>query len=400
MDDSMQPEDGASGPAGRTEPGEGDARARIATLALAALSALFFAGALAYAVGGGLLSVGDRGQGEQRTLPPEWANMIPLQPVGPELVDADPGAGGSNGFGANRRRRGGPRGFFAAGAGAPPFRPVAARRPALRPPLGVRRIRPRGGLFRPISAVSAPRLDRVGVRLPRLPDLGGGGTLPDVDPIPGPVLPPIDPGPGGGPVPPIDVEIPPIVVDIPPIVVNIPPINVNIPGDPLSGGAGTPPLLPLTQASAARPSDLSLMALAGTTDGDSAEGSERSRSHNGDAERRERPPAPASEAAGSPTGTVDSPSVRGADRRNRRDERDRGKAETAADRTARGNGSLESAHCQAASEPKLPPASSERTCDDETDGEPTEGEARKATKRSADPGGRAARGAGTEPEDA
>jgi hypothetical protein len=202
-----------------------DRRASLGIIALATLSALFFAGALAYALGGGLLfgREDDAAKRAPRALPREWANIRPLEPLGPE----------SGGSATQRRGRGASPSPDSAGAAGGPglggssasqspslatASPASAAVPASASP----------GLARPLVA-RLPRLDRLPVlrtRLPELRDLprlpgGGGVTVPDLDPLPG------------------GVEIPPIVVDPLPDGVVIPPIVV----DPLPGGVQTPPIV-------------------------------------------------------------------------------------------------------------------------------------------------------------
>lgn len=207
--------------AGRRPDGERDAGGRSTLVALCVLSALFFAAALAYAIGGGLLGGGADDEADRgRKLPREWANMIPLQPLGPELAqqaengdEASEVAGARNERRARRLGRGAGAGPLAQARPAP--RPRAAPRPA-RLALPQRRARP---VLRPILDLGESRrlagLQDVGDAVPGVPDLpdpptlppGGGGTVPDtvvVIPDIVVVIPEIDPFPDGFPFPPID----------------------------------------------------------------------------------------------------------------------------------------------------------------------------------------------------
>ena len=173
------------------EPGrpEGhNARQRLGLLALSVLSALVFAGALAYAIGGGLLSVGgeDIGQRERRDLPREWTNLIPLRPVGPELVaglgrgrDASEVAGSSDQSERGQRGRDGrgQRGRDAGRDGSP----TTARLGPIPGALATRLPRPR--VVTVIGPLALPRLPGVVELVPSLPQLPE--ITPGVDPIPG-----------------------------------------------------------------------------------------------------------------------------------------------------------------------------------------------------------------------
>ncbi len=198
------------------EPGrpEGhNARQRLGLLALSVLSALVFAGALAYAIGGGLLSVGgeDIGQRERRDLPREWTNLIPLRPVGPELVaglgrgrDASEVAGSSDQSERGQRGRDerGQRGRDAGRDGSP----TTARLGPIPGALATRLPRPR--VVTVIGPLALPRLPGVVELVPSLPQLPE--ITPGVDPIPGKGV-DIPPGglfPGGLPRPPTGLPIP------------------------------------------------------------------------------------------------------------------------------------------------------------------------------------------------
>ncbi len=199
-EDPRQPE---GPPAEPGRPEDHDAGQRLGLLALSVLSALFFAGALAYAVGGGLLSVGgeDIGQRERRDLPREWTNLIPLRPVGPELVAGlGPGRDASEVAGSSDQSQRGQRGRDAGRDGSPttagpgPIRGRATR--VTRPP----RVR----VVTIIGPLAPPRLPGVVELVPSLPKLPGGGITPGVDPIPGKGVdtPPVDLFPGGVDIPP------------------------------------------------------------------------------------------------------------------------------------------------------------------------------------------------------
>ena len=216
-----------AGSGARAERAQPDRQVRFVLPVLALLSALFFAGALAYAVGGGFLG---RGKGEdgglsdrsQRGLPRDWANMIPLQPVDPDLKpdsgtagasdDSDPWwPGGSGATSGPAAAPGSSPALALSPRPAPSFRVVSRRLPAL---------------------VDVPSL---ATSRPELPDVGG--SVPNIDALPGDIdIPPILPG---------GVNIPPILpdgVNIPPILpggVPIPPIG------PLPGVPRVPPLGPL-----------------------------------------------------------------------------------------------------------------------------------------------------------
>ena len=232
----MQPEESG----GRPDPARSnvrDGRDRLTVIALAVLSALFFTVALAYGLGSGLLIGGGDGEREAadrdgRKLPREWATMIPLRPLGPEL-DSDPDA--SEAAGAREDSTGSER-DAPAGASARPtaLAPAAARPAVVRAP----RVRPAVVLTLPRRA---PILSRVVRRrlpdlvdltpsdrdLPDLPDPDDVDLVPDIDVLPGGVrIPPILPG---------GVQIPPIL----PGGVQIPPI------DPFPGGVSNPPIDPV-----------------------------------------------------------------------------------------------------------------------------------------------------------
>ena len=218
-----------------------DRRARFVLPVLAMLSVLFFAGALAYAVGGGFLGGPDEeGAGlsdrSERALPRDWANMIPLQPVDPDLRPDSGTAGASEDFGSRSPGDEDASGGSASGPGA--AAPLAAAPSALS--AAPRRVPLLRRTVRRVPALVDLTPSRSSV--PELPDLGG--SVPDVD-LPG----------GDVKIPPIlpdGVEIPPILPDgvaIPPILpggVQIPPVGplpgvpVVPPVDPLPGGGGLP----------------------------------------------------------------------------------------------------------------------------------------------------------------
>src|SRR5918998_1000314 len=93
--DDTQPEDIEGTAVDRAPQRRGDRRTHFTLVALALLSALFFAGALAYAVGGGLLSGDAPGDPSRAELPPQWSNLQPLEPIGPD-------SGGTGGSGEER----------------------------------------------------------------------------------------------------------------------------------------------------------------------------------------------------------------------------------------------------------------------------------------------------------
>ncbi len=200
-EDPRQPE---GPPAEPGRPEDHAARQRLGLLALSVLSALFFAGALAYAVGGGLLSVGgeDIGQRERRDLPREWTNMIPLRPVGPELVeglgrgrDASEVAGSSD-----QSEERGQRGRDA----GPDRSPTTARLGAIRGPGALATRLPRPRVVTVIGPLAPPRLPGLVELVRSLPQLPGVGITPRIDPprVGGVDIPPVDPFPGGVDIPP------------------------------------------------------------------------------------------------------------------------------------------------------------------------------------------------------
>ncbi|MBA3371504.1 MAG: hypothetical protein H0T96_08675, partial [Thermoleophilaceae bacterium] len=200
-EDPRQPE---GPPAEPGRPEDHAARQRRGLLALSVLTALFFAGALAYAVGGGLLSVGgeDIGQRERRDLPREWTNMIPLRPVGPELVeglgrgrDASEVAGSSD-----QSEERGQRGRDA----GPDRSPTTARLGAIRGPGALATRLPRPRVVTVIGPLAPPRLPGLVELVRSLPQLPGVGITPRIDPprVGGVDIPPVDPFPGGVDIPP------------------------------------------------------------------------------------------------------------------------------------------------------------------------------------------------------
>ena len=200
-EDPRQPE---GPPAEPGRPEDHAARQRLGLLALSVLSALFFAGALAYAVGGGLLSVGgeDIGQRERRDLPREWTNLIPLRPVGPELVeglgrgrDASEVAGSSD-----QSEERGQRGRDA----GPDRSPTTARLGAIRGPGALATRLPRPRVVTVIGPLAPPRLPGLVELVRSLPQLPGVGITPRIDPprVGGVDIPPVDPFPGGVDIPP------------------------------------------------------------------------------------------------------------------------------------------------------------------------------------------------------
>jgi len=238
-DTRTQPEGGHQ--AGGAPPDRRDRRARLILPVLSLLSALFFAAALAYAVGSGLLGSGgdhaaDRADREKRTLPRDWANMIPLRPLDPDL---NPGAGDSGAAGANEDSGSRPADGATAPAGAVA---VAGPAPAATPPrratpAPLRALPQRVPLLR-VTRRRLPNIADLTPSRPSVPELPGtgGGFVPDIDVLPGGVrIPPILPGgvqippilPGGVPIPPIDPL--PGVPGVPPV-------------DPFPGGGGSVPL--------------------------------------------------------------------------------------------------------------------------------------------------------------
>ena len=202
MSEDPRPPEGPPAEPGRPE--DHAARQRLGPLALSVLSALFFAGALAYAVGGGLLSVGgeDIGQRERRDLPREWTNMIPLRPVGPELVeglgrgrDASEVAGSSD-----QSEERGQRGRDA----GPDRSPTTARLGAIRGPGALATRLPRPRVVTVIGPLAPPRLPGLVELVRSLPQLPGVGITPRIDPprVGGVDIPPVDPFPGGVDIPP------------------------------------------------------------------------------------------------------------------------------------------------------------------------------------------------------
>ena len=207
MSEDPRPPEGPPAEPGRPE--DHAARQRLGLLTLSVLSALFFAGALAYAIGGGLLSVGgeDIGQRERRDLPREWTNLIPLRPVGPELVaglgrgrDASEVAGSSDQSERGQRGRDerGQRGRDAGRDGSP----TTARLGPIPGALATRLPRPR--VVTVIGPLAPPRLPGVVELVSSLPQLPGLGIIPGIDPLPvgGVDIPPVDPFPGGVDIPP------------------------------------------------------------------------------------------------------------------------------------------------------------------------------------------------------
>ena len=188
-------------------------------------------------MGSGLLIGGGDGEREAadrdgRQLPREWATMIPLRPLGPEL-DSDPDT--SEAAGAREDSTGSERDAPAGSPGRPAVLALAAARPAaVRAP----RVRPAVVLTLPRRAPILRRVVRR--RLPDLVDLTPSDRdLPDLpDPDEVDLVPDIDVLPGGVRIPPIlpgGVQIPPIL----PGGVQIPPI------DPFPGGVSNPPIDPV-----------------------------------------------------------------------------------------------------------------------------------------------------------
>jgi len=224
---------------GEAEASQPNGRARFVLPVLALLSALFFAGALAYAVGGGFLGGGRQdGAGtadrSKRGLPRDWANLIPLQPVDPDLKPRSALAGATEDSGPRP-----PDGVNAPDGPAagpdPTSAPVATAAPRATP-VALGALPRRVSLPRVTSRRLPALVDLTPSRpsAPGLPDIGG--SVPDIDVLPGGVdIPPILPG---------GVQIPPILpggVEIPPID-PLPGVPVVPPVDPLPGGGGGLPL--------------------------------------------------------------------------------------------------------------------------------------------------------------
>lgn len=218
MGDAPTQRAGSGAQAERSQP---DRQVRFVLPVLALLSALFFAGALAYAVGGGFLGGGkdeDAGLSDrsQRGLPRDWANMIPLQPVDPDLKpdsgtasasdDSDPwwpgGSGATSGPAADP---GSSPALALSPRPAPSIRVVSRRLPALVDVTSLATSRPElpdvGGSVPKIDAlpgdIDIPPILPDGLNIP--PILPGGVPIPRIGPLPGvPRVPPIGPLPGGG----------------------------------------------------------------------------------------------------------------------------------------------------------------------------------------------------------
>jgi hypothetical protein len=237
--DPAQPEDIEGQVVDRAGQRRRDRQTHLALVALGLLSALFFAGALAYAVGSGLLGgEGAPSDGRRPELPRQWSNMQPFEPIGPDSGVSSSSGGGRARTDSSRGRGTGTGGetalaSTAAGTAATPVlrqavaSPIAAQGLTRRWPVVARVLETR-------APVRLPSIDGVGSGLPDLPgdDLA---NVPEIDPFPdGLEIPPVVPFPDGLEVPPVDLF--PGGVFMPP---GLPaPGGVDVPsiGQPLVGG--------------------------------------------------------------------------------------------------------------------------------------------------------------------
>lgn len=170
--DGFRPEPGERGRGSADNSTPADERAdrgrhgRMILPALALISALFFAAAIAYGAGSGLLLTGgdEAARGEAPRLPRDWANLPPLGPISPAPDDEAERAGDSGSGGDSRGRDGqsDPAGGASGIASGPQPRtePVAttARDPrATSPRPAAPRLRVIGGVLDSLRSRSRPR---------------------------------------------------------------------------------------------------------------------------------------------------------------------------------------------------------------------------------------------------